>query len=596
MSEQKRLQKRAERERLARKEAERLLEDKSRELYYANRTLAEREAKNRLILQVINDGILTYDEEGIIQSCNPGAEDIFGCDSRRLLGRPIAPLFPSGTLLVPTGEHDPRHIVETYVRRVDGSSCATELSIGVIAPESGRIYIATLRDITERNIAQERIKKLAFYDTLTGLPNRSVFLDRLGLALGNAKRHRDLGAVMFIDLDRFKRVNDTLGHSVGDHFLTQISKRLRNTIRTSDTVSQLHKDEDAPLLTRLGGDEFTLLLSRIRNINDVARVGQRILDDLRRPLSIEGHELVLTASIGIALFPGDGEDADSILRNADVAMYQGKKRGRDQATFYSSSMNEAALRVLTLEEELHQALRLNQFEVYYQPKVSVQTGALVGAEALVRWRHPSRGILLPGEFLPVAEETGLVGQISDWVLETSCQQIEHWLNSGKQPCPISVNISNQQFNSDQLLIVLKRILDETGIDHSLLELELTESIVMENAPFAIDLTRRLRSLGITLSIDDFGTGYSSMSHLKRLAVDKLKIDRSFVIDLGEDPEDEAIIKAITALAHSMHLDVIAEGVETEEQLERLSQLECDQAQGFLFSQAIPADDFTQWLK
>ncbi|MES9897815.1 MAG: EAL domain-containing protein [Sedimenticola sp.] len=596
MSELERLQKRAKRERVARKEAERLLEDKSRELFYVNQTLAEREAKTRSVLQAINDGILTYDEEGIIQSCNPGAENIFGCNDSRLLGHPIASLFPQDTLLIPAEGHDPKHIEETNIRRDDGSNCPIELTIGIVNLESGRVYIATLRDTTERNSAQERIKKLAYYDALTGLPNRSVFLDRLELALENAKRHNDLVAVMFIDLDRFKRVNDTLGHNVGDHFLTQVAKRLRNTIRTSDTVTKLHKDDDIPLLTRLGGDEFTLLLSRIRNANDVARVGQRILEDLRRPVRIDGHELVLTGCIGIALFPGDGEDADAILRNADVAMYQGKKRGRNQAAFYSASMNETALHVLTLEEELHQALRNSEFEVHFQPKVSIQTRKPVGAEALVRWHHPKHGMMLPGEFLPVAEETGLLGPISDWVLGETCKQIRCWADSGKQPLPISVNISNQQFNGDDLLIKLKRVLQESAIDPGLLELELTESIVMENAPRAVEITRSISEMGVSLSIDDFGTGYSSMSHLKRLSVDKLKIDRSFVMDLGIDSEDEAIIKAITALAHSMHLEVIAEGVETEAQLERLGQHGCNEAQGFLFSRAIPADEFAEWLE
>ncbi|MES9903503.1 MAG: EAL domain-containing protein, partial [Sedimenticola sp.] len=508
----------------------------------------------------------------------------------------IAPLFPPKILLIPTGIHDPKHIEETCINRPDGSCCPVELSISMVNLESGRVYIASLRDITERNTAQERIRKLAFYDTLTGLPNRSVFLDRLELALENAKRHNDLVAVMFIDLDRFKRVNDTLGHTVGDHFLTQVAKRLHNTVRTSDTLSRIHMDEDAPLLTRLGGDEFTLLLSRIRNANDVARVGQRVLEDLRRPVTVHGHELVLTGSIGIALFPGDGDDIDALLRNADVAMYQGKKSGRNQATFYSSSMNEAALHVLTLEEELRRALQNGGFEVYYQPKISIQTREPVGAEALIRWNHPQRGLMMPGEFLPVAEETGLIGPISDWVLEESCRQIKKWALSGKEPLPVSVNISNQQFNGDQILNIIKRVLKETGIKPSLLELELTESIVMENAPYALDLTRSMRTIGVTLSIDDFGTGYSSMSHLKRLAVDKLKIDRSFVMDLGEDSDDEAIIQAITALAHSMHLTVIAEGVETEAQFELLRRHSCDEAQGFLFSKAVPADEFARWLK
>lgn len=595
MDAQTRLGKRADRERLARKEAERLLEDKSRELYYANQALVEREVKTRMVLQAISDGILTYGGDGNIQSCNPAAESIFGCDKSELMGQPIASLFPPAILLVPSEGYDPKYTEETHIKRADGSECPVELKIGVVSLESGQIYIATIRDITERNEAQERIKKLAYYDTLTNLPNRTLFLDRLELALVNSKRHNDLVAVMFLDLDRFKRVNDTLGHSMGDRFLAQVAKRLSNTIRTSDTVARLEEGEQVPLLTRLGGDEFTLLLARARSSTDVASVGQRILEDLRRPIRLDGHELVLTGSIGIALFPGDGIDIEALLCNADIAMYQAKKRGRNQITFYSSTMNEKALHVLTLESELRHALQNSEFEVHYQPKISVQTRKLVGAEALVRWRHPERGMMQPGEFLPVAEETGLIGPLSDWVLAESCQQISRWSDEGKQLVPISVNVSNQQFNSDALLVTLEQALQASGIDPGLLELELTETIVMENAHLAVDLTRSLKKMGIALSIDDFGTGYSSMSHLKRLAVDKLKIDRSFVNDLGQNPEDEAIIKAITALAHSMRLDVIVEGVETEEQMALLGQFGCDEAQGFLFSKAIPADDFSLWL-
>ncbi|MCP4285776.1 MAG: EAL domain-containing protein [Gammaproteobacteria bacterium] len=594
MATQASLERRARRERLARKEAERLLENKSRELFYSNQTLAEREAKTRMVLHAVSDGILTYCEDGIIQSCNPAAESLFGCVEEQLIGQLITPLFHTDTILVPPKNHDLQQIRQTHIKKFNGSSCPVDINIGVVTLESGRVYIATIRDITERTEAQKRINRLAYYDALTGLANRTLFQDRLEQALENARRYEHLVALLFLDLDRFKRVNDTLGHGVGDQFLIQIAKRLRNTVRSSDSI--LHFHENDPLLTRLGGDEFTLLLPHIHKANDVARVGQRILNDLRRPVCIEGHELVLTGSIGIALYPEDGDAAETLLRNADVAMYQAKKRGKNKAIFYSSSMNKTTLRVLNFEEELRRALQEEQFEIYFQPKISVKSKKLVGAEALIRWHHPEHGLVFPGDFLPVAEETGLIGPISNWVMAESCRQIRGWQESGKKVVSVSVNVSNQQFDGNELLAIVQQTLSETGIEPALLELELTETIVMENAQLAIELTNQLKQQGVALSIDDFGTGYSSMSHLKRLSVDKLKIDRSFIKDLGCAPEDEAIVQAITALAHSLNLKVTVEGVETEQQLKFLGRCGCEEAQGFLFSKAIPADQFVQWLE
>ncbi|MBL7002709.1 MAG: EAL domain-containing protein [Gammaproteobacteria bacterium] len=593
MDDDSQLVRRAERERMARKEAERLLEEKSRELFYTNQSLKEREEKTQKVLQAISDGILTYGGEGIIQSSNRAADEIIGSDFDSIISSSVFNLFPPNIDLFPQNDHDSHQIELTYIIKLDGKSCPVELNIAMFIQNEVKVYIATIRDVRERIEAQEHIQQLAYYDSLTGLPNRSLFYDRLKIAMDNAKRDNDLLALLFLDLDRFKRVNDTLGHSAGDKLLVKISKRLRNVIREGDSVIHLHEGDF--LLTRLGGDEFTLLLSRVRKLNDVARVTERILHEIRRPIFIENHELVITGSIGISLYPIDGENVNELIRNADVAMYQAKKDGKDRAVFYSSSMNEKALRVLTLEEELRHAFDENQFRVFYQPKVSFKDKKLIGAEALVRWQHPKRGILAPGQFLPIAEELGLIGPLSNWVLLETCQQIRRWQKAGKDVVNISVNVSDQQFKEGDFVKKINQVFMDTGVSPSIIELELTETIVMENSNFAVDLTKRIKQAGVSLSIDDFGTGYSSMSHLKSLSVDKLKIDQSFVRDLENSQEDNAIVKAIIALSHSLNLEVVAEGIETEEQFEILKKLGAEEAQGYLFSRPIPAEEFTSWL-
>ncbi|MEW7973625.1 MAG: EAL domain-containing protein [Candidatus Thiodiazotropha endolucinida] len=596
MTDQARLDRRTERERLARKEAESLLEIKSRELYEVNQALAEKEANTRSILEAISDGILTYTPDGIIQTSNRAARELFQTEGESLEGCSISKLFPDAGFIGVSVEPHTNITQVVTGRRSDTDSFPCEVKLSSMALGGVWVPIITVRDITQQKLAQEQIRRLAYYDSLSGLPNRTLFQDRSVMAMNSASRHQELAALMFLDLDRFKRINDTLGHGTGDLLLRQISERLKSIVRCYDSVAAVDNEEYGPVLARLGGDEFTLLFQRIRNSNDVARKGQRILEGLRRPIVIKGRQMVITASIGIALFPEDGEDFEMLLRNADTAMYQAKKTGRDQAMFYSTSMNKEALRVLGLEQDLHQALAQGEFEVHYQPKISIKTRRLVGAEALIRWRHPQRGLISPGEFLPVAEDTGQIGPISDWVLIQVCQQIRQWLDKGLKPVQISVNISNQQFNSGRLLDTVRQVLAETGLESRYLELELTESIVMENAQQAVETLNQFREIGISLSIDDFGTGYSSMSYLKRLSVDKLKIDRSFIRDIASGSEEEAIIRAIIALAQSLRLRVIAEGVETEEQMRHLQQEGCDEVQGFLFSPAIEGDAFESLLK
>lgn len=598
MSELESLKRRAERERRARKEAERLLEDKSRQLFATNQQLAAREAKTRSILEAVSDGVVTYSASGVIQSANRVALELFGCQSAILPETSIEQLFPSPDLhcnLYPQAVNLHPPCQEVHALHREGWSFPVELKVKLISNSDDQIFIATIADIRERQYAQKQIEQLAYFDRLTDLPNRTLFEDRILMSIENAQRHQERFAVMFLDLDRFKRINDTLGHAVGDRLLKQVAGRLRHSLRGTDSVGQVSADEYAPLLARLGGDEFTLLLSRVRHDTDVARLGQRILSYLRAPIHIDGHELVVSGSIGVALYPEDGSNSISLLRNADTAMYQAKQKGRDKVVFYTASMNASALKMLTLESDLRTALAEEQLVVHYQPKYIIKDHQLIGLEALVRWQHPQRGLLQPGEFLPMAEESGLIGPLSDWVLQKVCRQIRLWREVGYQPVQVSVNVSNQQFHGGQLIAVVTDALAETGIDPHYLELELTENIVMADVHVAMELLDALKSMGVSLSIDDFGTGYSSMSYLKRLPVDKLKIDRSFVRDIYTDPEDKAIARAIIALGHSLNLTVIAEGVEIQEQLDQLQQEECDQVQGFLFGRPVATAEIESQL-
>ena len=426
-------------------------------------------------------------------------------------------------------------------------------------------------DVSERKRAEERLTYLAQYDHLSGLPNRALFLDRLSQAQAQAQREGWVTAVVFIDLDRFKVINDTLGHAAGDKLVVAVAQRLARAIRSGDTVS------------RLGGDEFALILQNLSKPRDAATVSQKVLEGLAAPFEVEGHEIFVTASIGITLFPSDGENPEELLKNADSAMYRAKHQGRNNFQFYTAEMNARSGEVLRLENNLRRALERREFMLYFQPKADLSSGRVVGVEALLRWQHAELGMVPPEKFIPLMEETGLIVPTGEWVLQAACNQLRAWRESGMPGVPISINVSGRQFQERDLVSSITGIIRSSGVDPRLVELEITESSLMSNPDDAIQVLQALKSFGVQISVDDFGTGYSSLAYLKRFPIDALKIDRSFVQDITRDRDDAAIVTAVVNLAHSLNLIVVAEGVETEEQLSFLIANDCDQMQGYLLA-------------
>jgi diguanylate cyclase (GGDEF)-like protein/PAS domain S-box-containing protein len=470
------------------------------------------------------------------------------------------------------------------VRHKDGSWRAFEgILTNLLDDPAVTGFILNCRDVTERKRAEEIVRHLAYHDALTDLPNRTLFKDRLTQALAQARRKERTVAVLFLDLDHFKVVNDTVGHGEGDRLLRRVAERLTGRLRDGDTVA------------RVGGDEFALVLSEITQVEDAAEIAERILRDFRRPWVLQGQEFLVTTSIGIALYPGDGDDAETLLRNADTAMYRAKESGRDSYQLYTAAMNARIVERLALENNLRRGLERGEFIVYYQPQVDIRSGQVVGVEALVRWQHPKQGLVLPAEFIPVAEETGLIVPLGEWVLRTACVQNKAWQQDGLPPVRVAVNLSARQFQQRGLTDTVAQVLRETGLSPRLLQLEITEGIAVQDVDFTIATLRRLRAMGIQIAIDDFGTGYSSLSYLKRFPIDAVKIDRSFVRDLTVNPNDAAIATTIITMAHNLKLSVIAEGVETEEQLAFLDQQQCDEMQGFLFSKPKPAQELKNIL-
>lgn len=447
--------------------------------------------------------------------------------------------------------------------------------------------------------SEERLRYLAYYDVLTGLPNRQSFREQLEKFIILAERSHYGVAVLFIDLDRFKRINDTLGHSFGDELLKKVAFKLDENLRQSDLLIRSSEENEVSEMVskvaRMGGDEFTIFLSRIENLEDTAAVAKRIIDSVSLPMKIGQYEVVITPSIGISVYPNDGKTVDDLLKNADIAMYYAKETGRRCFKFYSESLNAKALERLELEESMRIALKKDQFELYFQPQVDLETRRIASVEALIRWNHPQMGLISPAEFIPIAEESGLIIEIGDWVLKSACRQAKQWEDIGL-PCRVGVNLSSLQFKQSGFIENVRQILDHSRLSPQLLELELTESVIMSDVDENIGRLNALKSMGITLAVDDFGTGYSSLSYLKRFPIDTLKIDRSFVTDIAVDEDDEAIVSAIIALASTMKLGVIAEGVETEGQLDILKNYHCSLIQGYFFSRPLNVDDFTTLLK
>jgi diguanylate cyclase (GGDEF)-like protein len=446
------------------------------------------------------------------------------------------------------------------------------------------LYVLTIRDVADRNYTEETILNLAYQDPLTGLPNRLLFNDRLSQAIERARRNQQLLAIMILDIDRFKLINDSLGLMSGDHALRMVGERLVAAVRRSDTVA------------RLGADGFLLLLPGVDGAESTAKVAQKVLDTLLPPLEVDDQELHLGASLGITLYPHDGDDAETLIRNADTALHRAKEYSRGSYQFYTTDMNATAFERLVLETRLRKALENNELIVHYQPQVRLDNGAVVAVEALVRWFHGDLGLVPPAEFIPLAEETGLILELGSWVLKTACSQVRSWQEQGFADLRLAVNLSGRQFEQDDLVHSIAQAIEESAFDPADLELELTESAIMRRPEQAALKLQALDRLGIRLSIDDFGTGYSSLGHLKRFPIRTLKIDQSFIQDITTDPNDAAIAQAIIALAESLQLKVIAEGVETTEQLNLLRRYHCDEMQGYLFARPLPPGELLALLQ
>jgi diguanylate cyclase (GGDEF)-like protein len=453
--------------------------------------------------------------------------------------------------------------------------------------------LGLVRDISERKRTEEQIRRLAYCDSLTGIPNRQAFLETLERELHRSKIGNKKFAVLFMDLDAFKRINDTLGHNVGDQLLKMVSERLRDTTRPTDLVS---RGEQSSSLARLGGDEFTILIPDLERVDHALNVAHRVKEAMRRSFVIEGNEIFCTASIGISLYPEDGDDCDSLLKFADTAMYHAKNCGKNNAKLYSSSLTMQIMSHVKLEVGLRRALDNHELYLLYQPQIDVASGETVGVEALVRWRHPERGLISPNEFIPLAEDTGLIVPIGEWVLRTACQQASAWQKSAGRSIRMAVNLSAKQFKDDNLSQIVQSALDDSGLDPQWLELELTEGTLMDDARATMATMEQLRAIGVQLSIDDFGTGYSSMNYLKRFDVRALKIDKSFISGLPQDAENAAITRAIIAMAHGLKMVVVAEGVETAAQLQLLQEYGCDMVQGFYLGHPGPCEAIEERLQ
>ncbi len=470
----------------------------------------------------------------------------------------------------------------------NGSVCHVQQQsspMSITDTRSGLVY-GTVQNVTERVKAEEVVRKLAYYDSLTNLPNRVSFTERLSQEVLRAERHAWRLSVLFLDIDDFKRINDTLGHSFGDLLLKGVAERLLDCVRGDDTVTRLECPQGILQIARLGGDEFTILLVDLRYGEDAATVVTRIMDKLSKPFVLSGNETYITSSVGIALYPEDGKDAETLVKNADTAMYFAKRAGKNQYQFYDESMNTAAIRRMTLDGYLRRAMERGEFSLHYQPQMELATGSFNAAEALLRWYNPKLGDISPVEFIPMAEENGMILPIGEWVIRTACGQMKAWQDEGLSIRRVAVNVSVAQFVQTNFVGLVEKALLDTGLKPHDLELEVTESLLAKDLDSSVRTLRALKQIGVQLSIDDFGTGYSSMSYLKNFPVDRLKIDKSFVKGVTYNPNDRAIITAVLSMANSMHLGVVAEGVENQEQMSFLQERLCEQVQGYYLSRPL----------
>jgi diguanylate cyclase len=562
----------------------------------AMQELADQEARARreleqyvtVLFEQAVDGILVFDGEGQVRSCNPKAAALLGEAAPALLHQPLERWIEPPAAGFRVGQHESR------ARRGE-QHFPCELTISRLPARAAESRcVLTLRDLTERRQAEQHMQRLASYDALTGLPNRSLFRDRLAQAIERAGRSRRPMALMFLDLDRFKTINDSLGHDAGDQLLRHVAATLTTALRDADSVARGSGDEGITV-ARLGGDEFTVIAEDLHGAADALAIAERVQQALRAPFRIGKHEMVVSTSVGITVFPDDTSPPDDLLRHADQAMYRAKELGRDQVQFYSAEMNDRAQRRLQLEAELRHALERGEFELVYQPKADIASGRIGGVEALLRWKRDGRPVATPDAFIEVLEDTGLILPVGRWVLEQAGRQVCAWRRAGLPWMRVAVNLSGRQLRQGDLVATVSEVLELTGLPSAQLELELTESMLMGGEPLT-RLLARLSALGVQLAIDDFGTGYSSLSYLKRFNVDTLKIDRSFVRDTPHDPEDNAITAAVIALGRSLKLRVVAEGVETPAQRQFLLEQGCHEIQGWLVSRPLDARSFEAWWR
>lgn len=588
--------------RIAYDKLEERVEQRTKELVRANKRLERelierRKVESRLrllgkLFENTSEAVVVADERARIVEVNKAYTSITGYGRKEVIGKRPNFLKPNNTddgiysEIWNTVNLGDSWQGEAFVRKKNGEICPLWLSVSPVLDGSGKVthHVGISIDISVIKKTEERLQHLANYDPLTNLPNRVLFNDRLILAIAIAHRHKSMAALIVIDLDRFKEVNDTLGHPIGDQLIIAVSKRLKQTIRETDTLS------------RLGGDEFAVILTDVESVDGAARAAQQFINNLSEPFMLEGHEIYITASIGIALYPGDSIDKDTLFKSADAAMYSAKIKGKNNFQFFTAQMNDLIIEKLLIESKLRRALDKEEFFLCFQPQVNAKNGRIEVIEALIRWVNPDLGEISPKRFIPVAEDTGLITTIGEWVLREACKINKAWQEEGLPRMTVAVNLSARQFHKQDLAKIISAILTDTKLDPELLELEITESAIMQDVDDTIETLRRLKSIGVRLSVDDFGTGYSSLNYLRQFPIDVLKIDQSFVRDIKSETNGNSIVSAIIAFAHSMGLEVVAEGVETKEQLDFLRLKGCDRLQGYYYMKPLRNTEMRKRLK
>ncbi|MBW2011387.1 MAG: EAL domain-containing protein [Deltaproteobacteria bacterium] len=553
----------------------------------------------RNLIEKIPDPILVVNFNKVVRFFNPAAESLLGYETKELIGAPFK--FPldkkkkSNIEIILENKTKIVAEIKNVEIRWEGEKALLlsirnvtkrEQELKKIARSLVQSNISLKKEITQKVQIQSNLESLARCDSLTGLPNQLFFKEKIELAINRSLRRNERLAILLLDIDHFKNVNNTLGHPAGDRLLVETAERIKGCMRDGDT------------LTRRGGDEFCILLENISNPHTVAGVAQRIINVFKKPFSLNDNEIWISASIGITFFPTEGKKASELIRNADIAMYQVKNEGRKNYKFFTPEMEKQVSKKVTLSNQLHDALEKNEFRLYYQPQMDVINGRIVGVEALLRWQHPEKGLIPPDVFIPLLEETGLIGSVSEWVLKEACAQNRAWQDRGLPSIKMAVNFSPRHFRDKNLAVVVKRILEETGMDPRFLEVEITENLFIENKGLVSETLKQFKAMGVGMIVmDDFGIGYSSISYLKQFPIDRIKIDKSFIRNILTDPEDNALVSAIIAMAHALGLDdIVAEGVEDKAQIPVLRQMGCHICQGYLFSRPVPADKMEKLLE